>query len=71
MKKIQQVMVETKNKIAAGLKNEQGNLQELSWQAGAVALTVVLFVALIAFFPDKVTETLENLFDWVANELGF
>lgn len=71
MKKIQQVMVETKNKVVAGLKNEKGNLRDLSWEAGVVALTVVLFVALIAFFPDKVTETLESLFDWVASELGF
>lgn len=58
-----------KELIVKGVKDESGQLPELGWQAGMLAVVVLVIVAASAFFPDKVVEMLITALDWAQSQI--
>lgn len=70
MNRIKTKVEEIKNKVIIVIKSESGQLPELSWQAGAAALGIIIIVALIVYMPDKIVEVVGDIIDWAMGEVG-
>lgn len=58
-----------KNRVIKGIKSESGQLPDLGWQAGMLAVVVLVIVALAAFFPDAVVDMLETALEWAQRRI--
>lgn len=68
MKNLMEKMEVIKDKI---IDDERGQLPELGWQAGALAVVVVVIVAVIAFMPDVILGLIQDVLDWAKEQIGF
>ena len=71
MKKFMVKMGVVKGKVVTALKSEDGNLPDLGWEAGALAVVIVVIVALVAYMPDTIIGLLQDALDWAKDQIGF
>ncbi len=63
-------MKNLKSEIVKLIKDERGTMPQLSWQAGATAVTVLIIVALAVFLPDEIRNITGDILDWALSEIG-